>query len=139
MTNDLPASYRATRYIVSHGRDKTIIRIGATSSELDHLLNTYGAWNGVFLTAWNPWSRPSERDRNRRASLELATVLDRLGHRFLPAVNLADDPDWSEESYFVFDLSIEEALMLARAYGQNAVVLAEEGQAARLLWAENPH
>ncbi len=59
--------------------------------------------------------------------------LTRRGARFLPHVGVGADPAWTEHGVFVLDLEIADALALAAAYGQNAVVAIARGEPARLL------
>jgi hypothetical protein len=131
-------AYLATRYLVVAPGDRTAIlaeaRVGSRSRELDQLLDNHGARSGVFITAWNPRSHPVERARNEAAHGLLEQELRRRDVRFLPHLGAGPDPAWEpEHGMFALDLPLAEALELAVAFDQNAIVVVEQGQTAELV------
>ena len=131
----LIAAYRGTSYRVldDDGGLVAEVRVDRASQSIDALLAAHGATRGVFVTAWNPRSVPQPRPVNDAAHDRLKAELTRRGARFLLHVGIGADPAWSEHGVFVLDLEIADALALAAACGQNAVVAIAEGEPARLL------
>ena len=129
---DLLAAYQATLYTVETEAGALGVRIGARSPAIDRLLAKHGARGGVFVTAWNPLSRPTGRNANEAANRALEMELEAAGLAFLPHIGRGDDPSWPpEHGFFVFDPPDPAAL--GRRWRQNAVVVIERGGLARLV------
>jgi Protein of unknown function (DUF3293) len=131
----LLAAYRATSYTVLP--EGIAVRIGAESADLDRLMARLGARSAVFVTAWNPASRPTDPAENAAAGAALAREVEERGWRALPQEGRGDAGDWPPEpGLLVLDLDRAAALDLALRYGQNAVVWCEPGRPAELLLTE---
>jgi Protein of unknown function (DUF3293) len=132
---DLTVAYRGTSYRVLDGDGRLAAEawVDRASPSIDALLVAQSAASGVFVTAWNPRSRVQPTAANRQAQERLLRDLDRRGARYLPHVGVGADPAWTEQGAFVLDLEIADAIALATAYGQNAVVAVAMGEPARLL------
>lgn len=125
---DLLRAYRATRYGVGDGG--AFATIDARSPAIDAVLDAHGARSGVFVTAWNPGSSPSDPAANRAAHARLTA--DLAGWRHLPHVGEGEG-DWREEGLFVLDLPETTAVDVARRHGQVAIVIVRRGEPARLV------
>ena len=134
----LIAAYRTTSYriVAADGSLLAEARIDRRSGTVDSILAARGAGSGVFITGWNPRSEPTDPERNRAAHERLERALRELGTRFLDHVGVGEDPSWSEHGVFALDLGVTDALALARAFEQHAVVLVRSGEPARLLLTE---
>jgi hypothetical protein len=131
-------AYRATRYLVVESGHRAAIlaevRVGSRSRDIDRLLDKHSARSGVFITAWNPRSHPVERARNEMAHTLLEQEFRGRNVRFLPHLGVGPDPAWGpEHGMFALDLPLPEALELAVAFDQNAIVVIGQGQAAELV------
>lgn len=125
-------AYHATGYIVLP--DGIAVRIGSVSADLDRLMGRIGACSAVFVTAWNPASRPTGPAANAAAEAALAREVAARGWRALPQEGRGDAGDWPPEpGLLVLDIDRETALDLALRFGQNAVVWYEPGRPAELL------
>jgi hypothetical protein len=72
------------------------------------------------VTAWNPGEeRPHEQ--NVRADERLERELDGRGLTHCRAIGSSPDGSWSEEGFAIVGMSRDQALALARAYGQMAI------------------
>jgi hypothetical protein len=134
--SDLLAAYRRTRYTVlaSDGSIVAAARIGEASADVDAVLADHGATTGVFVTAWNPRSEPHDDTVNDAAQARLEAELSASGVMTLPHAGIGDDPAWApEQGVLALDLPEADAVRIATAYGQNAVVLVERGRPARLV------
>jgi hypothetical protein len=124
-------AYLATRYLAGPAGAEAEARIGRRSAAIDALLEAEGASSGVFVTAWNPYSRARGEAENGAA--HRALVLRLAAWRTLPHTGVSADGRWAEEGLFALDLPEDEALDAARAFGQVAVVAVRRGEPARLL------
>jgi hypothetical protein len=137
----LRKAYRATRYVIRPhaftGGSEWVLRVDALHPELDTALAARGHLEWAFLTAWNPGSRPRDKDENDRAQQQLKSELAAEGWLVVDAIGVAVDENWSEDSLFVPGLSRAEAERLGRAYGQVAVLVGRVGAPAELLFCED--
>ena len=133
--DDLIAAYHGTSYRVVHadGEIAAEVWVGLPSATIDAVLSAHSAGCGVFITAWNPRSVPQPRSVNDAAHNRLAQELKQRRARYLPHFGVGADPAWTEHGAFVLDIEIAEALALATAYEQNAIVAIAIGEPARLL------
>ena len=136
MTSDLIEAYRGTRYTVldADGIVVAEARIDELAPDVDALLDAHGAAAGVFITAWNPRSEPTDDAVNAEAHARLVTHFEETGHVVMPHAGVGQDATWApEHGLFVLDLSEDDATEVAASYGQNAVVTIERGHPAALV------
>ena len=139
MTDELLAAYRGTRYAVLDVDGGTLAEalVGRHRPDVDTLLETQGAASGVFITAWNPRSIPTDDTANAEAHARMSALLSDRGHTALPHAGFGEDPAWrAEHGFFVLGLSEREALELAVEFEQNAVVVVQRGEPARLVLSD---
>lgn len=123
-------AYRATSYRVG---GKLVLRVGERSPVLDILLSDRGLSEWAYLTAHNPASvRLSPEENRARQKDLLRRVAD---HPILLGEAVAEDGSWSEASVLVLGIPREEALGLAREFGQNAILWGTLRGPAELLWS----
>jgi hypothetical protein len=115
------------------GSPGLVLRIGQRHPELDARLAGSSGRSWVVLTAWNPGSVPRSAPENAAAQRELTAALARAGLVAWPARGESPGRDWVEDSLCVLDLDLEDARVLARRFGQVAVVQGEVGGEARLV------
>jgi hypothetical protein len=130
---ELCRQYEATDYRVTGPAGALAVRIGTPSPALDALLAEERAATGVFITADNPRSRQRSAIENAAANRRLAARLEEAGLRHLPHEGIGDGGDWTERGFLVLDLGREEGQLLARDFGQNAIVFCARGQAPALV------
>jgi hypothetical protein len=115
--------YRRSHYHVA-GLD---LCIGRRSGGLDGVLAGLGVRDAVLITAWNPASRLRPRQWNER---KMAALRRRLGDTpALPASGAWHG--WCEEHLLVAG-DPRRLAVLARQFGQSAIVGARRGQGLRL-------
>lgn len=129
----LDAAYRATTYRAG----KLAVRIGEPAPALDLLLADRGLDEWAYLTAHNPGSVALAPEENRARQKRLLARV--AGHPVLLGEAVADDAgDWAAEpSVLVLGIRREDALSLAREFGQNAIVCGQRGGAAELVWVRS--
>ena len=118
---DLLAAYLATRYHVRHGGGFDF-HIERRSADLLALHAAERVDASAFLTAWNPESEGTPREENETRNAALRGDIEALGLRVLPAEGIGPT-GWREESYLLPGISRDDAIALARKYGQNAIVV----------------
>ena len=139
----LIAAYQRTAYHVDparqpfpagHGAGFTLW-IGKACPAARALLQSLDCHGAAFLTAANPLGRACPDEENAQRTLALQTQLSAAGLAWRSGRGEGDDPAWpAEPSVLVCGVSKAEALLLAHAWEQNAVVwLNRDGVAALLL------
>jgi hypothetical protein len=120
----LATAYRRSAYTVAGLK----LAVGRTSHGLDGLLAGLGAREAVLITAWNPASHRKPRAWNTRRMAELR---HRLGTTpALPASGALHR--WAEDHLLVTG-DRRRLAVLARLFGQSAMVGLKRGQGPKLL------
>lgn len=130
------AAYRDTDFIVIHDGVEIAVMLDERSAALDRLLERLGASSGIFITAWNPFSELTPLAINHAANERMAALFTERGIHALEHVGRARAGDWHEHGFFALDLDPADALAIARAFNQYAVVHAQHGHPAALLLTE---
>lgn len=138
-TTDLEAVYCATTYRVFLPGGVCDLRPGVASETLRCWLETAGASCFAILTAHNPGSRPVDAAHNATRQAQLECDLLEAGYEPYAGENVADDQAWAdEESCFVADIPLSDALALGEKYGQNAIICGREDGVPELFWIGEP-
>ena len=132
-------AYRETTYrVYVPGGEVIDIRVGERSAALDGLVEERRATSWAFITAWNPGSRALAEDENAKRQAGLLTLLRERGFERLEGSGIPARADWQpEESVLVLDVDREDAVEIAREFGQIAIVAGERGGAAVLVYCGN--
>lgn len=134
-TEALEAAYRATTYRLFLPGGAVNLRIGEANANLRDWLAQEGVQSWAILTAHNPASVPLPAPDNAERQSRLEVCLLERGFEPFAAENEADGGDWPvEESCFVMDIDANEAMVLARQFGQNALVLGGRDAVPHLAW-----
>jgi hypothetical protein len=112
------------------------LRIGMSHPEsVARQLEEYHVKSYSFITAWNPGSQPLDQWHNRWRNLNLEMELHPHCRLLRRGMGIGTDENWQpEESFWALDISAEKAVELARQFGQNAVVIWQEGRVPELWW-----
>lgn len=129
------AAYRDARYQV-FAEPPFVLPVGEPSAALDWLLTSQIADTWAFVTACNPGSVPLSADENAERMNRLREVLT----RFTTYPGESSDPagDWPEPSVLVVGIGRTEAVEVAKAFGQNAILAGVRGEAVELVWVASP-
>ncbi|MDR3323628.1 MAG: DUF3293 domain-containing protein [Zoogloeaceae bacterium] len=137
MTRDvtLEHAYRATAYHVRLPAGELVLRVDEPAPRLDGWLAGEGVACWGVLTAWNPASKRLSVARNRPRQAALRHVLQEQGYRIFPGEHHSAGGDWPlEPTFFILSLPQNDALDLARRFGQNAFLWGERGGCPQLFW-----
>lgn len=85
--------------------------------------------DGVILTAWNQFGKPSQEVENLDNNDELKAHLEKRNLKFEPILTLASNFRWLEDAYLVKGLTFEQAEDIATAYGQLAFIILYDNKA----------
>jgi hypothetical protein len=131
---ELLQAYRSTHYAV-FGEPELVLRIGEKSAALDALLEARGGKaTAAFITAANPRSREKPDAENAIAAAALRRSLSDAGYDCMAGEGRDPEGKWkAEKSVLVLGMTREDALALARALDQNAIVFVERGKAPELV------
>lgn len=126
--------YRAADYVVGTGQG-FVLKVGRCSHPLRALQRGHGVSRSAFLTAWNPVSRRCSDAANQRAQQRLVSRLWRRGYLTLPGHGVDPAGAWpAEASVLVLGIPAGEACVLARQFGQNALLIMAADAVPRLAW-----
>lgn len=133
----LEAAYRAAIYRIA--TDPPIeLAIGRSSAALAALLRWAGVNEAAIVTAHNPGSARQSAADNRAADAALREGLGKRGYATRDTVAIDPDGAWPDEpGCLVLGMSAEDARVLGRAFGQNAVVAIDAGGRAQLEWCRD--
>ncbi len=128
----LLTAYLDTHYVIRlPGGQRASLRIGEPVPE--SVCDWVGRdWPLLCISACNPRSQRLSPMANRRLMRELLCALTDEGHSTRPGVGHIPGNAWREASIFVLAVSVNRADQLARRFGQNAIVTADEGECVRL-------
>lgn len=138
ISDELIKAYLNTRYVVDMAGEDAAIRIGQHLPEaIVRLAQSVevGTWFEVaVITACNPHSRRLSDAENQSRQGVLAELLGWHGIPMFPATGIGDEGEWSEPGFLVVGVSRSMAVSIGRCCQQNAVVYAEAGGAAELVF-----
>ena len=101
------------------------LRIGERSATLAALHERLGCDCAAFLTAWNPRGELHDDAANRAAQDALLRDIGARGYACIPGVGEDPGGQWrGEDSGLVPAMGLAAAMLVAAAYGQNALVWA---------------
>lgn len=126
---ELATAYAAAIYAVALDGDTLPLRVGEPAADLEAY---WPAHRYTFITAWNPASQPRCDTLNQAADLLLVAQIDATGAARQAA--WAEDPagDWREPGWLLADLDATTTDLLAREFGQAAVLAWQRGEPVRL-------
>ena len=127
--DNLEVAYLGTDYRVEDfPTGPFTIRINESSDALAGL-------DWAFITACNPRSVLLSDEENTRGMADLEKAVRQGGWRYFHGQGVGKDRRWPPEpSLLIVEIKEPEAVELAKAFGQNAIVAGRSGEPARLVW-----
>ena len=98
----------------------------ATSTSVESVnafLSHYDVQSAVIITAWNPGFTQTD-ELNAKAQNELKKVLQNK-YEVLTAIGYSADRKWSEDSFCVLGMTVEDGKAMSRQFGQLAIACLE--------------
>jgi len=88
----------------------------------------------AFITAWNPLPQIVSLEENKQRNKKLENDLNQLDLIYTNGIGVSKDGLWSEESFFIENISLDKARELAVKYGQLAFVFGSKNNKAALVY-----
>lgn len=88
----------------------------------------------AFITAWNPSPEILKLEENKNRNQNLEEDINSLGLRYCHAIGISEDEKWSEESFFIENITLDRANELAAKYEQLAFVYGTKSEKAQLVY-----
>lgn len=130
-------SFRFTEadYVI-HDDPPIVFRIGELHQGLALLLMSFSATHAVLLTACNPQAQRRSDDENLDRQMQLLHRIEMERLNYFVASGESPDQQWVEDSYLVFDLDRDLAMIWAKAFDQAAWVWVPANGTAELVWTQ---
>ena len=132
--NELKQAYLNTNYTIiknSIFKEELTLHINKVTN-LKNALPELKEW--AFITAWNPNSIPLTTEENKQRNAYLLDDIRSKGYASHLGRGSSEDGNWSEDSFFIENISKEEALFYALKYEQCAFVYGKANQVSELIW-----
>ena len=118
-------AYNTAHYRVT-GPPPFVLRIWKKSPELAALFKKLDVESAMYITAYNPKGKPTDRNLNIRAHKKLKAEIENLKAPLFDGVGGDPSGNWkAEPSFLVLGVTLESAREFAEKYGQDAVVWAD--------------
>jgi hypothetical protein len=130
ISKELLLGYEATCYSILN--PKIDIYLGKENEALQSFLKEHDFKSWCFITAWNPFSKALSVEEN----IPLNSLLeqDLTVYEVYPSEGKDTIGNWDPEiSFFVGNISREDAIYLGKKYQQNAIVFGEINESAELI------
>ena len=112
------------------GETEFIIKIDIIILEVQ----LFNSW--AFITAWNPSPEILSPEENRNRNKNLENDIIKFGLKYSNGIGISADEQWSEKSFFIENISLDNANELAAKYGQLAYVFGTKNEVAALLYTK---
>jgi hypothetical protein len=128
----LRAAYRETHYLAALPSGESRIEVGQPAPDVSAWLTALGKHSALFITAWNPMSKPLSADLNALRHADLVAMAQAGPFPFVEAIGRSPDGDWSEHSLLIAGVPLSEANRWARVFEQAGYVWIDKDKAASL-------
>lgn len=135
MSHALAGAYTSGYFLVENANPFNL-KIGEVSPELDILLKKYNATTWASFTAYNPGGiECSVEENQRRQEMLRAEIMDAEYPIFFTGENFPQSHETPlEPSLLILGIPEEQAIFLAKKYGQLAIVIGTLGTPAKLCY-----
>nr|MBS0036895.1 DUF3293 domain-containing protein [Saprospiraceae bacterium] len=111
-------------------------RLGRKNSRLERWCEENQIQSWAFITAWNPQSEKINKTENKVRNSALKKLLEEGDFRYWKGLGVPDkSEDWdSEQSFWVVNIDLQEAVDLGNLFHQRALVYGRVGIRPSLIW-----
>ena len=135
MNNDLHQAYMETTYVVSHHETSFNLKIGAHDATFNHWCKEKGINTWAIITAFNPYSQALTAHENEQLNTDLKHTVLAYGFVLNDAKGVPRDEHWdAEASFFIHNISLEQAQAIGILFKQNAIVYGFKDNTNQLVW-----
>ena len=130
-TNEIEQAFLETNYII-HLQGEIVLRIGEIPADLLEQLPSLETW--AFITAWNPLPDILSKAENDLRNAALQRHLIDHGYTVHKGIGVSKDQSWSEESFFIENINLEDARQASAKFGQLAFVYGDRKNGNQLVF-----
>ena len=130
-STEIEQAFLETSYII-HLQGEIVLRIGEMPADLLKQLPSLETW--AFITAWNPLPDILSKAENDVRNAALQRHLIDQGYTVHNGIGISKDQSWSEESFFIENISLEDARQASAKFGQLAFVYGDRETGNRLIF-----
>ena len=134
IVNSLIEAYENTNYYIYHDTE-IIINIAKKNIDLINLFKDKNLISASIITAYNPFSKIMTEEQNLSAQLQLKKMIEDSNLSYLDAIGQDIKKEWpGEPSFFIENISKENAIKLGRKFNQNAIVWVDKNLIPELIF-----
>jgi hypothetical protein len=130
-TNEIEQAFLETSYII-HLQSDIVLKIGEMPADLLEHLPLLKTW--AFITAWNPLPDILSKVENEQRNEDLQQYLLDRGYSIHIGIGISKDQSWAEESFFIENISLEDARTTSAKFRQLAFVYGERDSGNQLVF-----
>ena len=130
-TTEIEQAFLETNYII-HLKGEIVLRIGEIPADLLKQLPSLETW--AFITAWNPLPDILSKAENDLRNAALQRHLIDQGYTIHNGIGISKDQSWSEESFFIENITLEDARQASAKFGQLAFVYGDRKNGNQLVF-----
>lgn len=130
-TKEIEKAFLETSYII-HLQGEIVLRIGEIPADLLAQLPSLETW--AFITAWNPLPDILSKAENEQRNEDLQRFLIDRGYSIHKGIGISKDQTWSEESFFIENIELEDARTASAKFGQLAFVYGDKDSGNQLVF-----
>lgn len=135
MNDYLNEAYLATTYVVKEIREQFELKVGTVNEAFNRWCSEQDIKTWAIVTAYNPYSQECTDRENIMLNRNFRKELLLGNHKINKAVGIPADSNWkAEESFFIHNLTLDEAKCMGTAKKQNALVYGDLTTEPRLIW-----
>ena len=129
MNPELIRAYQDALYCV-HIEDKTLqLEVGESNEVLNQIMREYACNSCALITAHNPRSKILTDTENKNRSTKLEQMIKAQSFLFYPGFSTDKNETWPKEtSFLIFNISLQQANILANQFQQNAFLWISKGK-----------
>ena len=132
--NSLIEAYENTNYYIYHDTEITI-NIAKKNIDLINLFKDKNLISASIITAYNPFSKIMTEEQNLSAQLQLKKMIEDSNLSYLDAIGQDIKKEWlGEPSFFIENISKENAIKLGKKFNQNAIVWVDKNLIPELIF-----
>ncbi len=121
ISEELINAYMETNYFI----DKISIplKINKYNSFLQNIYDNNNINTCAYITAYNPYSKRVNIDKNIKNNESLKSLLDEKNYKYIEGFGSHPSNEWEKEySFFIINIDYNSACDIGRKYNQNAIL-----------------
>ena len=130
-STEIEQAFLETSYII-HLQGEIVLRIGEMPADLLKQLPSLETW--AFITAWNPLPDILSKAENDVRNAALQRHLIDQGYTVHNGIGISKDQSWSEESFFIENINLDDARQASAKFGQLAFVYGDRKNGNQLVF-----